>query len=78
MFKVTILNINDFLKTVNDCHGTVNLLHSDGRCEDLTSQFRAQSSLVRSFQEQGGYLRLALDVQNPKDYMKIVNQGISN
>ena len=56
----------------------MNLLHSDGRCEDLTSQFRAQSSLVRSFQEQGGYLRLTLDVENPKDYMKIVNQVISN
>ncbi|MCD7906917.1 MAG: ribonuclease HII [Clostridium sp.] len=78
MIKVTIFNINGFLQTVNDCSGAVNLLQPDGRREDINKQYWAQSRLTRRFQEQNGYLSLALDIPTPKDYFKIVNYAIGS
>lgn len=72
MIKLNILNMKEFLQTVDGCEGPINLLHSNGRKENINKQSLIQSELVQKYRENKNYLKLSLDIPNSKDYMKIV------
>lgn len=72
MIKVKIFNMKEFLKTVNECAGAVNLLHVGGRRENINKQYEIQNELIRRYEENKRYLNLSLDIPAAEDYMKIV------
>lgn len=78
MIKLNILNLKDFLSTINECSGTVYLLYSDGRKENINKQYQIQSKLWKSYRENKNCLKVSLDIVNPKDYMDIVYYWIRN
>ena len=45
MLKLNILNMINFLKTVNECSGPVVLVSQDGRREDMNNQESLQERL---------------------------------
>lgn len=45
MIKVKILNLNDFLETVNQCHGRVMVLSSNGQKTNITRQYLVQHEM---------------------------------
>ncbi len=72
MIKLNIINMDNFLQTVDECEGAVNLLHPDGRKENINKQYGTQSELVEKYRENKNYLQLSLDIPTPRDYMSIV------
>lgn len=72
MIKLNILNMKNFLQTVNRCGGTVYLLHPDGRKENINKQYNTQSELLQKHQESKNYLPLTLETESSKDYMSII------
>lgn len=73
MINLNILNMKNFLQTVNACSGMVNLLYPDGRKENINKQHEIQNELLQKYRENKNCLRLTLDIPNPKDYMSIVS-----
>lgn len=63
----------NFLQKVNECNGLVNLLHPDGRKENINKQYGIQEELLQKYRENKNSLRLSLDLPNFKDYMSIVS-----
>lgn len=77
MIKLNILkNMEGFLQTVNECCGAVNLLHPDGRKEDINKQYGIQEELLQKYMENESSLCLALDIPTSKDYMSIVTFSV--
>ncbi len=72
MVKLKIFNMKNFLETVNECSGTVNLLYPDGNKENINRQVGIQNELLHKYQENKGCLLLSLDIPTPKDYFRIV------
>ncbi|EGO65942.1 hypothetical protein [Acetonema longum] len=72
MVKLSVFNMKNFLQTVNECSGAVNLLHPDGKKENINKQYSLQNELLQKHREHKGCLRLSLDIQAYKDYMRIV------
>lgn len=72
MIKLNILNMKNFLQTVNTCSGAVYILHPDGRKENINKQYNIQNELLRRHQESKNYLPLTLKTESPKDYMTIL------
>lgn len=62
MVKLNILNMKNFLDTVNSYSGKVNMLCPDGKKQNINGEEKIQGSL-----------RLVLEVPNPTDYMNIVS-----
>lgn len=77
MVKLNISSIKDFLKTVNECNGPINLLSGDGKKEDLTAHVSKQHEMLQLYQKEKGFLRLTLEIPDPKDYMKLVLCSLS-
>jgi len=73
MIKLNILNMKNFLQTVNECSGIVNLLYPDGRKENINKQYEVQNQLLQKYKENKNYLPLSLDIPTPKDYISIVS-----
>lgn len=73
MIKLNILNMKNFLQTVNECSGMVNLLYPDGRKENINKQYGIQNQLLQKYRENKNYLSLSLDIPTPKDYISIVS-----
>jgi hypothetical protein len=73
MIKLNILNMKNFLQTVNECSGKVNLLHPDGRKENINKQYGIQNELLQKYRENKYCLPLSLDIPTPKDYISIVS-----
>lgn len=78
MVKLNILDMENFLEMVNTCRGAVNLLHSDGRKENINRQDKAQKELLLRFRENGDFLRISLDIPCAWDYMKLISYYAGN
>lgn len=72
MIKLNILDMKNFLKTVNSCTGKVHMLCPDGQKVNINRERMIQNSLWERYRQNKNCLRLALDIPNPKDYMNIV------
>ena len=73
MIKLKILNLKKFLLTVNTCAGAVNLLHSDGRKENINKQYTLQEKLMQQYLDNKKCLPLTLVIPNPSDFLSIVS-----
>lgn len=73
MVKMNILNLSNFLDTVNACTSNVNMLCSDGRKRNINKEETVQDDLWRQYWQNQNCLRIALEIPNPKDYMRIVS-----
>lgn len=72
MIKLNILNMNDFLQTVNSCSGAVNILYPDRQKENINKQCEIQRKLWQQYKDNGKQLKLSLEIPKPGDYMKMV------
>ena len=63
MIKLGIINVEEFLRTVNACEGAVYMIQPDGRRTDIGRQYG----------DNKGYLKLMLDIPVPSDYMSIIS-----
>jgi len=72
MIKLDVFNMKNFLQTVNECSGAINLLYPDGRKENINKQYGVQNELLQKHRENKGFLRLSLDIPAYKDYMRLV------
>lgn len=73
MIKVNILNLKNFLKTVNQCHGRIMVLEPNGQKTNITRQYSIQHEMERQFQKNGKCLPLTLFFDEPKDYMAVIS-----
>lgn len=72
IIKLNIFNIDNFFKTINECRDTINLLHQNMKRETLNKQYGIQDELLKKHRKNKNFLKLSLDIANPKDYMDIV------
>ncbi|WP_373266010.1 ribonuclease HII [Hungatella hathewayi] len=72
MMKLRILDMKEFLKTVNECAGPVNLVDSDGRRVNINKEYGIQAKLQAEYQRNRKILSLCLEVPTPEDYLSIV------
>ena len=49
MVKLNILNMKNFLDTVNSCSGKVNMLCPDGKKQNINGEEKIQGSLWRQY-----------------------------
>lgn len=73
MIKVNILDLKNFLETVNRCRGRVMVIGSDGRKTDITRKYGIQREMEKRYRENGRSLRLSLTFEEPKDYLDVVS-----
>lgn len=73
MVKLNILNMKNFLDTVNACSGKVNMLCPDGKKQNINGEESVQSRLQRQYFQNKNSLQLVLEIPNPTDYMRIVS-----
>lgn len=73
MIKLNILNMDNFLQTVNACSDAVNLLYPDGRKENINKHYGLQNELLHQYRENKNLLCLSLEIPAPKDYMSIIS-----
>ena len=73
MVKLNILNMKNFLDTVNSYSGKVNMLCPDGKKQNINGEEKIQGSLWRQYSQNKNCLRFVLEVPNPTDYMNIVS-----
>lgn len=71
--KLNILNMKNFLDTVNACTGKVNMLCPDGKKRNINGEEKVQGSLWRQYRQNKKCLRLVLEIPNSTDYMSIVS-----
>lgn len=60
MIKVNILNLDGFLKVINQCHGRVMMVSPEGRKINITRRYLLQNELERQFEERGNFLPLSV------------------
>ena len=60
MVKLNILNMKNFLDTVNSCSGKVNMLCPDGKKQNINGEEKIQGSLWRQYSQNKNCLRLVL------------------
>lgn len=70
---MNILNLKNFLYTVNTCTGKVLMLCPDGKKVNINGEEKVQENLWQQYHQNKNCLRLALEIPNPKDYMSIVS-----
>lgn len=73
MIKLNILNMKNFLQTVNECSGEINLMYPDGSKKNINKQYEMQDKLLQQYQENKKCLEITLDIQNTEDYISIVS-----
>ena len=73
MVKLNILNMKNFLDTVNACTGEVNMLCPDGKKININGKVKIQDGLRRQYRQNKNCLRLVLQIPNSTDYMSIVS-----
>lgn len=71
--KLNILNMANFLDTVNACTGKVNMLSPDNKKVNINGEEKVQDRLWRQYRQNKNSLRLVLEIPDPKDYMSIVS-----
>lgn len=72
MLKLNILNMADFLKTVNECNGPIILVSGDGSRKNINKQESLQEQLFKSYQDNRRSLKMCINAAEPADYLKIV------
>ncbi len=77
MFRFNILDMSAFLKAVNECSGTVNMIQENGYKRNINKEWGVQSTLKERFRENHNSLNLTLSIPDSKDYLRIVNCLIS-
>jgi len=70
---MNILNMKNFLDTVNACTSKVNMLCPDGRKRNINGEEKIQDSLRQQYFQNKNCLRFVLEIPNPTDYMSIVS-----
>ncbi|MCI8429902.1 MAG: ribonuclease HII [Lachnospiraceae bacterium] len=78
MIKLNILNMENFLKTVNTCKSEVHMLDSKGGKTNINGTGSVQERLMEQFFQSGKCLRLALEIPDPGDYMRIVSYYVGD
>ena len=73
MMKLNILNIQDFLDTINACRDEVYMICSNGQKVNIRGQYPIQDELHRQYYDHKNQLQIILEAQTPKDYMRIVS-----
>ena len=73
MIKRNIINMEEFLRTVNRCKGAVYMVEPGTGKTDITGQDEIQEYLRRKHRDNKGYLPLVLEIPVPADYMSIIN-----
>ena len=71
--KLNILNMENFLDTVNACIGKVYMLCPNGKKQNINGEEKIQDSLWRQYFQNKKSLCLILEIPNPTDYMNIVS-----
>ena len=71
--KLNILNMKNFLGTVNACIGKVYMLCPNGKKQNINGEEKIQDSLWRQYFQNKNCLCLILEIPNPTDYMNIVS-----
>ena len=65
--------MKNFLQTVNECSGEINLMYPDGSKKNINKQYEMQDKLLQQYQENKKCLEITLDIQNTEDYISIVS-----
>ncbi len=73
MVKLNILDMSNFLATINNCTGKVRMLCPDGRKININKDKVMQNSLWEEYHQNRDCLKLALEISDPRDYMSIVS-----
>lgn len=73
MVKLNILNMENFLDTVNACAGKVYMLCQNGKKQNINGEEKIQDSLWRQYFRNKNCLSIILEIPNPTDYMNIVS-----
>lgn len=73
MIKLRILNMKEFLKTVNECTGPVYVIDSSGRKENMNRDYVVQRRIQESYRGNKNMVVLSLDIPVSGDYFRIVN-----
>ena len=73
MIKLNILNMENFLDTVNACIGKVYMLCPNGKKQNINGEEKIQDNLWRQYFQNKNCLGLILEIPNPTDYMNIVS-----
>ena len=71
--KLNILNMENFLDTVNACIGKIYMLCPNGKKQNINGEEKIQDSLWRQYFQNKNCLCLILEIPNPTDYMNIVS-----
>ena len=73
VIKLNILNMENFLDTVNACTDKVYMLCPNGKKQNINGEEKIQDNLWRQYFQNKNCLRLILEIPNPTDYMNIVS-----
>ena len=76
--SMTVFHLEPFLQAVNDCTGSVWLLGNQPAKADLHGSPALQQTLRGRHSANGNYSKLALDIQQPRDYLSLVQFYTSN
>ena len=71
--KLNILNMENFLDTVNACIGKIYMLCPNGKKQNIKGEEKIQDSLWQQYFQNKNCLCLILEIPNPTDYMNIVS-----
>ena len=78
MIKLNILNMENFLKTVNTCRSEVRMLDAKGGKTNINGAGSVQERLMEQFRQSRKCLRLVLEVPDPGDYMRIISYYVGD
>lgn len=73
MIKLKILNMKNFLNTVNACNGNVFMICRGGEKVNINKQEKLQDELWSEYRKNKNYLQICLEISNPTDYMNLVS-----
>ena len=73
VIKLNILDMKNFLDTVNACIGKVYMLCPNGKKQNIKGEEKIQDSLWQQYFQNKNCLCLILEIPNPTDYMNIVS-----
>lgn len=73
MMKLCIWNMEEFLKVVNECKGTVTVIYPDGHGENIKNRSDIQMELRKRHRENKNNLTITLNAPNYRDYLELVN-----
>lgn len=70
--QLNILNMKNFLETVNDCAGEIFLIRTGEGRVSINKKETIQERLWQEYHQNKNYLPLTLEIPDPGDYRKII------